>query len=78
MNVFRSTRSSIGLQAELRAAVTSYARQLRSDGVPCERVLVQVKAAVRAATPPDVYAFEMRGLVDDVVRWCVDAYYDGT
>jgi hypothetical protein len=68
-------QASLAIRAELRASVTAYARHLRTDGVPPERMLVLVKSAVREATPAELDAVEARDLMEDVVRWSIDAYY---
>jgi hypothetical protein len=70
-----TVQASQALRAELRAAVTAYVRYLRVDGVPPERMLVLVKSAIREAAPPELDAHEARDLVEDVVRWSVEAYY---
>jgi hypothetical protein len=36
---------------------------------------VLVKSAVREAAPPDLDPYEARELVEDVVRWSIEAYY---
>jgi hypothetical protein len=70
-----AVQASVALRAELRASVTAYARHLRADGLPCERVVVLVKTAVREATPPELDALDARALMEDVVRWSIEAYY---
>jgi hypothetical protein len=50
-------------------------RHLKAEGLPAERMLVLVKTAVREATPPELDVYEARELMEDVVRWSVDAYY---
>ena len=68
-------QASATLRAELRDSVTAYVRHLRDDGVPPERMLVLVKSALRESTPLELDALEARALMEDVVRWSVDAYY---
>ncbi|AHG89774.1 hypothetical protein J421_2237 [Gemmatirosa kalamazoonensis] len=46
----RATDASRRIRAELRESVVAYVRDLRAQGVPSERMLVLVKAAVREAT----------------------------
>lgn len=67
--------SSTALRAQLRASVTAYVRHLKHDGLPPERMLVQVKSAVRDATPPELDHDAAKRLMEDVVRWSVEAYY---
>jgi hypothetical protein len=69
-------QASLALRALLRASVTAYARRLHADGVPPQRMLVLVKTAVREATPAQLDPYEARDLMEDVVRWSVEAYYD--
>ena len=71
----RLVRASQSLREQLRASVGAYARRLRTDGVPSERMLVLVKSAVRDATPRELDAIEARELMDEVVRWSIEAYY---
>ena len=71
----RAVQESVALRAELRASVTAYVRQLKADGMPSERMLVQVKSAVHDATPPELDPYEARELMEDVVRWSIEAYY---
>jgi hypothetical protein len=72
----RAVQDSVALRAQLRASVTAYVCHLRGDGVPAERMLVLVKSAVREATPPELDVWEACELMEDVVRWSVEAYYD--
>ena len=69
-------QASTALRAELRTSVTAYVRHLRDEGVPPERMLVLVKSTLRESTPADLDALEARALMEDVVRWSVDAYYE--
>jgi hypothetical protein len=61
------------LRALARASATAYARQLRADGTPPERMLVLVKLA---AGQPRLQGFGARELTNDLVRWSIEAYYD--
>ncbi|HWZ60198.1 MAG TPA: hypothetical protein VNW46_14570 [Gemmatimonadaceae bacterium] len=64
---------------ELRDAVREQVAHLRDQGEPPERVLVEIKrelqeSQVRTGVPRgDDQAF--RTLSDQVVRWCIEAYY---
>jgi hypothetical protein len=71
----RVVNEALALRAQLRASVTAYVLHLRAGGAPPERMLVEVKSAVREATPPELDTFEARDLMEDVVRWSVEAYY---
>ncbi|GLC25123.1 hypothetical protein rosag_16360 [Roseisolibacter agri] len=68
-------QQSLALRAQLRASVTAYARHLRADGEPPQRMLVLVKSAMREATPPELDPYDARALMEDVVRWSIEAYY---
>ena len=56
--------------------MTAYVRHLKADGLPPERMLVLVKTAFREAAPPELDPVDARALMEDVVRWSVEAYYD--
>jgi hypothetical protein len=71
----RLVRESAALRSQLRDSATAYARHLHDDGLPSERMLVLVKAAVREATPSQLDPFEARELMDEIVRWSIEAYY---
>ena len=61
------------LRAMLRASVTTYVRQLREQGMTPERMLVLVKAAAAGTVARGVDA---RELVNDLVRWSIEAFFD--
>ena len=61
------------LRALARAAATAYARQLRAEGLPPERMLVLVKAATSHHGFP---GFGAQALTNDIVRWSIEAYFD--
>ena len=61
------------LRALVRAAATTYARQLRAQGTTPERMLVLVKAAAAHQGSP---GFGAQELTNDIVRWSIEAYYD--
>jgi hypothetical protein len=62
---------------ELRAAIYTYAAQLRREGVPPERTLVAIKTLVYEglSTLRPSEAEERR--LSLAVRWCIAAYYEG-
>ena len=62
------------LREQLRHIVTSYVSILRLEGTPPERVIVQVKTAVEACEL-SLDAKRRRQVMEEVVRWAVDAYY---
>ena len=69
-------RQSAPDRAELRASVWAYAHTLRAEGLPPEAMIVEVKAAVRDATPVELDSLAARVLLADAVRWSIEAYYD--
>jgi hypothetical protein len=71
-------RAARAARDDLRAAVSAYAARLRADGAPPERMLVAVKGAVGADAPPPAgsdAAAGARAVMDDAVRWSIEAYY---
>ena len=64
----------LALRALARAAGTAYARQLRAEGLPPERMLVLVKEATSHHGFP---GFGAQELTNDIVRWSIEAYFDG-
>ena len=69
----RETDGIRTLRALVRASATAYARRLKADGLPPERMLVLVKDA---AGHPGEPGFAARELTSDVVRWSIDAYFN--
>ena len=61
------------LREQLRDSVASYAAVLRADLVLPERVIVLMKSAVVESDP--LRDQDHRAVLEDVVRWAVDAYY---
>ena len=81
---FRATRiatmpssgdSAASEWAQLRTAVSSYARALRGEGAPAERMLILVKTTVVEASVGRFDGDAKRELMDLVVRWSIEAYY---
>lgn len=62
-------------RAALCDAVGALAARLRRDGVPPERMLVAVKAAVRGAAPAGTDPGAAQELMGDAVRSGIGAYY---
>ena len=61
------------LRESFRDSVMAYAAALRGTDVPPERAVVLVKSAVvESAFYPDKHH---RHVVEEAVRWAVDAYY---
>jgi len=61
------------LREQLRESVQTYALELRRDDVLPERLIVLMKTAVGESDA--VRDKNHRAVLEDVVRWAVDAYY---
>ena len=59
---------------EARAALSRYVEELKAEHVAPERALVTVKIVARSLAS-DMGIRAREALVDETVRWCVDAYY---
>ena len=60
---------------ELRDAVSRFAGDARSDGLPPERVLILVKQLVDEHAHTGLSEWWRVVLTDRVVRWAVEGYY---
>ncbi len=69
--------TDIALRPQLRASVTAYVVGLRREQLPPQTVVVLIKALLREGLPPRVDPAAERELTAAVVRWCIEAYYDG-
>lgn len=65
--------AALGVPPLLEQRVREYARALRIDGVPVEKMLVDVKELVRSETKQHELVFMPR-----IVGWSVAGYYAGT
>ena len=70
-----SSASLRGLLEHLRATVTEYVHGRRTDGLPIERVLPEVKRMVREAQSSEPWWDPTDALAAQVVRWTIEAYY---
>lgn len=61
--------------AGLRATVTAYVDRRRGEGAPVQRVLPEVKTLTRTAAGRDLEYEAATALLDQVVRWSIEAYY---
>jgi hypothetical protein len=64
------------LLTQLRGTVTRYAQERRAAHVPIERVVPEVKSVVREAESGEGWRDPADGLMAQVVRWTIEAYYD--
>ena len=62
---------------EMRDAARAYVRELRAQSLPPERVLVCVKRliAIVPAHPHDEDDDARRHLLEQVITWCIEAYF---
>ena len=69
----------VALLAQLRAVTTRYVYALRAQGARPEQMLVRIKAFVRDSMRAEEWSDPeaTRVLTAEVVRWSIDAYYDG-
>jgi DNA-binding response OmpR family regulator len=61
--------------ATLREAVIFYTRELRGAGIPPDRTLDMVRAAVTSDVATARANGEITRALDDAVEWCLQAYY---
>jgi len=71
--VDQATDDLTALRAQVRVSATAYARRLREDGEPPERMLVLIKGAAGHPGTPGIGA---RELTNDIVRWSIEAYFN--
>ena len=66
-----ATSSADGM---LRDAICDFVRDLKAEGAPPERVLVTVKDVI-AAADSGRDTEQQRRFVQQVITWCIEAYY---
>jgi hypothetical protein len=64
------------LLVHLRSTVTAYVVARRTDGIPIERVMPEMKCLVREAESCEAWRDPSDQLLAEVVRWGIEAYYD--
>jgi hypothetical protein len=62
---------------DLRAAVCDYVRDAKARKNTPEKVLIVLKRTVADVAVARFSYRTMNDLTERVVRWCIDAYYDG-
>jgi hypothetical protein len=68
--------ASIALRDELRGTIAALVCAERASGVPPERMLAMLKGlALDAVDASAMTGTDARSLIDDVVRWGIEAYY---
>lgn len=66
---------SMAIRDRLRETVSALACLERTKGVPPERMLVLLKAILVEAKAEKLDASDAQSLLDDVIRWGIEAYY---
>ena len=81
---------SSSVMDDLRAAVHAYVDDRKADGLPPEKVIVELKSIARdsgisadpfASSAPADPGSPVTGtgtLLDQMVRWCIQRYYAGS
>jgi hypothetical protein len=75
----RSRQAAADCRADLHSAVRAFVHVLRADARPPEMALGMTKRAMSAivvAMPAGEAITDTKPLMDDVVRWAIEAYYD--
>jgi len=67
-------QSSNAATSEIRDATCAFVDELKALDVPPERVLVQFKEVIANALG-DRRSDEQRQLFEQVITWCIEAYY---
>ena len=62
-------------RAMVRDSVQRYAQLMKALATPPERMLFLVKETLRQQLPHPEYEDETKALVENVVTWCIEAYY---
>ena len=70
-------QAAAGRQA-LREAISRYAGLLKQLGTPPERTLFLLKRLVRESVSPVIDEVETMLLLQNVVVWCVEGYYNNS
>jgi hypothetical protein len=58
---------------ELRGKVCAFVEELKAEGLPAERVIIEVRTIARSV---GVGVLDDR-VVGDAIRWCIAQYYQG-
>ena len=66
---------SVAVRDRLRDTVAALAASERAKGVPPERMLIELKNMVLEVEDDRLDVALARSLMDDVVRWGIEAYY---
>lgn len=71
----RIVQESLAVRAQICDSITAYVHCLRSEKLPPQQVVILLKSAIREATPAGLDATAARVLMEDAVRWGIEAYY---
>jgi|SRR5581483_1299702 len=66
---------SVAIRDRLRDSVAALAASERAKGVPPEKMLIELKSMVLDVEDDKLDVALARSLMDDVVRWGIEAYY---
>lgn len=61
----------------MRGAIYAYITALRDESATIEQAVIATKELVAAALGTSPSTLERRALAEQVVRWGIDAYYEG-
>ena len=67
---------STGMSDQVREAICDFVRELKTQGLAPERVLVSVKTVIAAASATRDTE-EQRRFLQQAISWCIEEYYDG-
>lgn len=70
-----SVGESRQLREQLRNAVAAIAGRERKKGAPPEKVVTLLKGLTLNASADQLESCDTRSLIEDVVRWGIEAYY---
>jgi hypothetical protein len=59
----------------LRSAINDFVDELKTQGSPPERVLINVKRVVFEAHPVSSHDEDYLRFLQHVITWCIEAYY---
>jgi hypothetical protein len=70
-----SPHGTFSLPDPLRTAINNYVDELKAQGLPAERVLINVKRVVFDAYSVSSRDEDHRRFRQRVITWCIEAYY---
>lgn len=73
----RQSADATGPLNDVRGAIYAYITALRDESATIEQAVIATKELVAAALGTSPSTLERRALAEQVVRWGIDAYYEG-